>query len=88
MLSFIVNHERVDFEIIRPGISLTFTDVAGRSFPLKLGDTLVVGDDNKAGSLSIRCPDHSGKLNVRGRLETDTFKRSTFHRPAGIPAVG
>jgi hypothetical protein len=76
-LSFLINQERVDFEIARPGISLTFTDPEGRSFPLKLGDTLVVGDDKKGGSLSIRCPDRNAKLNVRGRLEANAFKRST-----------
>jgi hypothetical protein len=76
-LAFQVNQERVDFEIARPGISLTFTDPEGRSVPLKLGDTLVVGDDEKAGSLSIRCPDSNARINVRGRLEASAFKRST-----------
>jgi hypothetical protein len=75
-LSFQVAEERVDFEIARPGISLTFTDPDGRSVPLKLGDTLVVGDDEKAGSLSIRCPDSNARLSVRGRLEASAFKRS------------
>jgi hypothetical protein len=75
-LSFQVGQERVDFEIARPGISLTFTDPEGRSVPIKLGATLVVGDDEKAGSLSIRCPDSNARLNVRGRLEANAFKRS------------
>jgi hypothetical protein len=76
-LSFRVDKERVDFEIVRPGITLSFTDPDGRSVPLKLGDTLVVGDDEKAGSLSVRCPDINARLNVRGRLEAGAFKRST-----------
>ncbi len=76
-LSFLVNQERIDFEIPRPGISLTFTDVEGRSLPLKLGETLVVGDEDKGGSIRLRCPDRNAKLNVRGRLETDAFRRST-----------
>jgi hypothetical protein len=76
-LSFQFDRERVDFEIPRPGISLTLSDPEGRSIPLKIGETLVIGEEEKAGSLSIRCPDSNAKLNVRGRLEPAAFQRST-----------
>ena len=75
-LTFLVSHERVDFEIPRPGISLSFTDVEGRSIPMKIGETLIVRDEDKGGSLTIRCPDRSAKLNVRGRSELHAFTRT------------
>jgi hypothetical protein len=75
-LTFLVSHERIDFAIPRPGISLSFTDVEGHSLPIKIGETLIVRDEDKGGSLSIRCPDGSAKLNVRGRSELHAFKRT------------
>lgn len=76
ILTFMVGSERVDFEIPRPGISLSYTDVDGRSLPLKVGETLIVRQEDKAGSLSVRCPDRNATLTVRGRLEAQAFKRT------------
>ena len=76
ILAFWVGHERVDFDIPRPGISLSFTDVEGRSVPLKIGEPLIVRDEEKGGSLSVRCPDPLATLNVRGRVEPQAFKRT------------
>jgi hypothetical protein len=76
MLTFLVGHERISFEIPRPGISLSFTDIEGRRFPMKIGESLIVRDEDKGGSLSIRCPDSDAKLNVRGRSEPHAFKRT------------
>jgi hypothetical protein len=75
-LAFLIGGERIDFEIPRPGISLSFTDIEGRSLPLKVGEALIVREEDKGGSLSIRCPDTSAKLNVRGRSEPYAFKRT------------
>ena len=76
ILAFMVGQERVDFEIPRPGISLTSTDIEGRTIPLKIGETLIVRDEDKGGSLSVRCPDRQATLYVRGRAETHAFMRS------------
>ena len=75
-LAFLVGHDRVDFEIPCPGVSLSFTDVEGRTVPLKIGETLIVRDEEKGGSLSVRCPDRLATLNVRGRAEPEAFKRT------------
>ncbi len=75
-LTFLVSNERIDFEIPRPGISLSFTDVEGRSVPMKIGETLIVRDEDKGGSLRVRCPDANATLNVRGRSELHAFKRT------------
>lgn len=76
-LAFTVRHERIVFDIPRPGLVVSFTDAEGRGLPLKLGDTLVVGEEDKACSLRIRCPYPQAKLNVRGRLEPRAFERSS-----------
>jgi uncharacterized Zn-binding protein involved in type VI secretion len=75
-LTFLVSNERIDFDIPRPGISLSFTDVEGRSLPLKIGETLIVRDEDKGGSLRVRCPDGRATLNVRGRSEVHAFKHT------------
>lgn len=75
-LAFLVGHERVEFEIPRPGLTLTFTDGEGRSLPIRIGESLVIRDEDKGGTLAICCPDRNAKLNVRGRLEPSAFKRS------------
>lgn len=75
-LAFQVGHEFVEFEIPRPGTSLLFTDVEGRTAPLRIGETLIVRDEDKGGSLIIRCAEPSAKLDVRGRLIPDAFKKS------------
>ena len=76
-LVFLVGHERVEFAIPRPGVTLSLTDVEGHTAPLKLGEKLIVRDEDKGGSLRIRCPDPRAILNVRGRLETHAFERSS-----------
>jgi hypothetical protein len=75
-LAFTVGGERVTFEIPRPGINLSVIDVDGRSMPLKLGETLMVLDEEKGGSLAIRSPDRLAVLNIRGRVETEAFRQS------------
>lgn len=75
-LAFDEGGERVDFSIPRPGISLIITDVNGQATPLKIGEKLIVREEDKGGSLRIRCPDTNAALTVRGRYEPDAFKRS------------
>jgi hypothetical protein len=77
ILAFTVGHERIVFDIPRPGLVVSFTDGEGRALPLKLGDTLVVGEEDKACSLRIRCPYPQAKLDVRGRLEPHAFERTS-----------
>ncbi|MDV6225625.1 hypothetical protein R2G56_04935 [Nitratireductor aquimarinus] len=75
-LAFAEGPDRVDFSIPRPGISLTITDVDGQVSPLKIGEKLIVREEDKGGSLRIRCPEPSAALTVRGRYEPEAFKRS------------
>jgi hypothetical protein len=75
-LSFNVGNERIEFEIPRPGISLFFIDVEGRSVPLKLGEPLIILNEDKGGSLVVRSPDRLAALNVRGRVEQQAFRQS------------
>lgn len=76
-LAFEVGGDRVDFLIPRPGESLSIIDVEGRVAPLRIGDRLVVREEDKGGSLKIRCPDASASLMVRGRHEPFAFKKSS-----------
>lgn len=61
----------------RPGITMLLTSADGTVSPIKVGQTLVLRDEDKSGSLSIRCPEKFAKLEVRGRLEQQPFARST-----------
>lgn len=74
-LAFRLGSERVAFEIPRPGVALSFADVDGRSVPLKIGETLIVREEDKGCSLAIRCPYSDAALTVRGRSEPQAFKR-------------
>jgi len=77
ILAFSVGNGRVIFDITRPGISLSAIDAEGRSQPLKIGDTIVLRDEEKGGSLIIRCPDNWAALDVRGRKEPHAFKQTS-----------
>lgn len=77
ILAFAVGNNRITFEIPKPGISLLCLDAEGRSQPIKIGDTIVLRDDEKAGSLIVRCPDNKASLNVRGRKELQPFGRKS-----------
>jgi hypothetical protein len=76
LLAFFVGNERIEFELPRPGIAMLLTSADGAVSPIKVGDTLVLRDEDKSGSLSIRCPEKLAKLEVRGRLEEQPFARS------------
>lgn len=76
-LAFTVERERVDFAIPRPGVVVSFTDVDGRSLPLKTGEMLVVRDEDKGASLSIGCPFQHAELSVRGRREPLAFVQTS-----------
>lgn len=76
LLTFLVGSERVEFELPRPGITMSLAGADGTTVPIKVGETLVLRDDDKCGSLSIRCPDRYAKLEVRGRLENQPFVSS------------
>lgn len=75
-LVFQVGYDLIDFDIPKPGVSLLYTDVSGFSTPLRIGDPLIVRDEDKGGSLIIRCPEKTASLTVRGRYEPAAFERN------------
>ncbi len=77
LLCFESGGERIEFELPRPGIGLSYTSADGTSVPLAIGAPLVLREEDKAGSIAIRCPDPFAKLDVRGRLENQPFMRTS-----------
>lgn len=73
LLCFESGGERVEFKLPRPGVGLNYTAADGTSVPLVIGAPLVVREEDKAGSIAIRCPDRFATLDVRGRVERQPF---------------
>ncbi len=77
LLCFLIGAERVEFEFPKPGIGFHLMDATGQQVPLKIGEPLVLRDEDKAGSLCIRATDSRAGLNIRGRIERDAFERTS-----------
>ena len=73
-MSFNTPDGRVDFDLPRPGIGLSLTTIDGKTIPLRIGEPLVLRDEDKGSSLTVRCPNKSSTLNVRGRHEPQAFR--------------
>ena len=83
-LSFNTPDGRVDFDLPRPGIGLSLTTIDGKTIPLRIGDPLVLRDEDKGSSLILRCPNKSATLNVRGRHEPQAFRYTSTRVLAAV----
>ncbi len=87
---FDIDGIHVPFDIPWPDVAVTRRRVEGSTTPLPLGTRLLVGEDDRFDTISIRCPDPNAQLIVRGKREERPFSggltRSLAIRDLLVPA--